>query len=320
MNPASNRDLPCPPVILAGPTGVGKTELATGLAEDHPYELVSADSMQLYRGMEIGTGQPTAGELGGVRLHGCGLLNPDEPFDVQRFLELSGEIHNGIVARGAVPLYVGGTGMYLRALRWGLVELPSIPPGIRRGLEARWERGEGESLFEALRVRDPELAGRIPPTDRIRVIRGLEVYEATGRKLSDLQAQWNNPQPRFQHRLVVLNAPREALYRRIERRVDAMFEAGWIGEAEALLAAGYPESLHAFKAIGYREIFAMLRGERSEAETRNLIKAKTRQFAKRQLTWFRREREALWLEYSGGDVREALKPAEKILESLRRTP
>lgn len=319
MNPPF-RAAPYPVLILAGPTGVGKTELATLLAKRRPYELISADSMQLYRGMEIGTGQPAEGELDGVRLHGCGILDPDEPFDVQRFLELTGDLHRAIVERDAAPIYVGGTGMYLRALRWGLVELPEIPPEVRSRLEDQWSRGQRRELFEALQACDPELASRIPPTDRIRVIRGLEVFETTGQRLSDLQKQWDRPRARFEHRLAVLTCPREAMNRRIERRVDAMFEAGWVREAEALLDAGYPESLHAFKAIGYREIFALLRGERSEAETRELIKTRTRQFAKRQLTWFRRERDAHWIEYDGRETSEALRPLEKLLEPMQRTP
>lgn len=320
MSPSVRSSPPCPILILAGPTGVGKTELATLLAERYPYELISADSMQLYRGMEIGTGQPTAGELGDIKLHGCGLVSPDESFDVRQFLELTGEIHKSILARGAVPLYVGGTGMYLRALRWGLVELPAIPPEIREALEQRWKAGEREALFEALRQCDPELASRIPPTDRIRVIRGLEVFQATGKRLSELQAQWDEPRPRFPHRLIVLNCPRDVLNCRIEQRVDAMVEAGWVREVRTLLEAGYDEALHAFKAIGYREIAEQLRGERSEAETITLIKTRTRQFAKRQLTWFRRELEATWIEYEGREVREALRPVEKLLESLRTTP
>ncbi len=327
MNPTA-KDPAEPVLILAGPTGVGKTELAVRLAERRataeagrtPLELISADSMQMYRGMAIGTGQPTAKEMGGVALHACGLIDPDEPFDVQRFLRLTGNIHDDVLNRKRTPFYVGGTGMYLRALRWGLVELPEIPPEIRERLEVRWTGGEREVLFRELEARDPELAARIPKTDRIRVIRGLEVHEATGLKLSELQSQWDAPKARFNHRLVVLHCPREILHERIEQRVDAMFNQGWVAEAEALLKAGYAESLHAFKAIGYREIFAHLRGEISEADTRDLIKTRTRQFAKRQLTWFRREQDAVWIDYADGGPIEALGALEKILEPVRKTP
>lgn len=309
-----------PVLILAGPTGVGKTELAARFAGRGGYELISADSMQIYRGMEIGTGQPTAEELGGIRLHACGLLRPEEPFDVQRFLRLTENIHNDIVDRGARPLYVGGTGMYLRALRWGLADVPAIPRGVRPRLEAEWRADGGAALYLRLGTLDPAIAARIAPGDHVRIVRALEVIEVTGRRFSDVQVQWENPTARFPHRLVVLNCPRTVLVERIERRVDAMMEHGWIDEVRALMRAGYPEGLHAFKALGYREIFALLRGEMNEATARAAIKARTRQFARRQLTWFRKERGAAWIEYDGYDVAQALPALEKELESPEKTP
>lgn len=312
-------DSAMPVLIVAGPTGVGKTELAVRLALRHRLELISADSMQMYRGMEIGTGQPRPEELHGVALHGCGVLEPDESFDVQRFLTLTGALHAEIVARGATPMYVGGTGMYLRALRWGLVELPPIPPEVRARLERQWADGGRGELFERLKSDDPDLAARVAPGDRVRIIRGLEVFESTGRRLSDLQRQWDRPLPRFNHRLVVLHCPRETLCRRIDRRVDLMFEQGWVEEVRALLRRGFPESLHAFKAIGYREIMQGLREGTPAADIRERIKARTRQFAKRQITWFRKEREALWIEYPGEQLDPAVAAVEKLLESRQAT-
>jgi tRNA dimethylallyltransferase len=307
-------------LILAGPTGVGKTELAVRWAERGKRELISADSMQIYRGMEIGTAQPSAEELRGIKLHGCGILRPDTPFDVRRFVELTSESHREINARGSEPAYVGGTGMYLRALRWGLVELPDMPPEIRPELEARWHSEGGPVLHAELEALDPQIAGRIAPTDRVRIVRALEVIRATGMRFSDLQRQWNNPRPRFNHVLVVLSCPRSQLVRRIEHRVDAMFDAGWIDEVKALIDKGYPPTLHAFKALGYREIVAFLNGRGSEQEVRETVKARTRQFARRQLTWFRRELGAHWLDYDGRDVGNALQPLENLLESLPDTP
>lgn len=305
-NPVNESNSAKPPIlILAGPTGAGKTQLAVWLAQRLPYELVSADSMQVYRGMEIGTAQPTEEELRGVPVHATGILEPDERFDVARFLEICDRAHADIEARGKTPLYVGGTGLYLRALRWGLFDQPEIPRKVRRELEEELEREGTEAMHARLAERDPELAGRISERDRIRIVRGLEVALATGRPLSDWQRQWERREPRFPHRLVILTCPREVLVARIERRTRAMLEAGWIEEVERLLERGYSPELHAFKALGYREIVDHLRGRLSRDELEEQIMIQTRRFAKRQMTWFRSETAAQWIEYDGEHIEQA---------------
>lgn len=309
-----------PTLILAGPTGVGKTELAVRLAEGHPYELISADSMQVYRGLEIGTAQPTAAELRGVPLHGCGIVDPQEAFNAKKFLDFSAEVHGRIVEAGRVPLYVGGTGMYLRALRFGLFEQPDSTDEdrpriqeIRARLMAEAAESGPEALHRRLAESDPAMAARIASRDAVRIVRALEVLEATGRPLSQLHGEWGEPRPRFDHVLIVLSCPRAELVARIERRTDAMLAAGWVEETRRLLAAGVAPAQHCFKALGYAEIIARLRGELSEAEMRDRIKARTRQFAKRQMTWFRKEPGAVWIERGDGGPQAALEKIDNLI-------
>lgn len=284
-----------PRILLAGPTGIGKTALAVELAQRFALEIISADSMQIYRGLEIGTAQPTAEERAKACFHGCGEREPAERYDVQQFLERCARAEAEIVARGRTPLYVGGTGLYLRALRWGLCDQPESDPALRARLENELIAEGPEAMHARLLQCDPAAARRIGPGDPIRLVRAMELNLLTGRRLEEVQRQWANPQARFPHRLVVLTAPRELLRRRIARRTTAMLTAGWIDEARRLLEAGHQPDLHCFKALGYREIFEHLAGrvERRELEWR--IATATQQFAKRQMIWFRRERPALWL-------------------------
>lgn len=308
-----------PPTILmlSGPTGIGKTGLAVRLAQRFAVEIISADSMQVYRGMPIGTAQPTPEERAAARFHVCGMLAPDVPFSAQRFLELCDAAHRDILARGRVPLYVGGTGLYLRALRWGLFEQEGADGSIREALHEEIAAAGAPALHQRLAALDPASAARIAPNDAIRIVRALEVHAATGRRLSELQNQWERPRPRFDHTLVVIGAPRELIRRRIAERTRAMLEGGWIAEVRALLERGIPETQHCFKALGYREVIAHLRGELNFEALVSRVTTLTQQFAKRQMVWFRRERPALWLAPEGGDPASLEGQLEKLLEMFR---
>lgn len=314
MSPNHTPQLPA--LLLSGPTGIGKTELAVRLAQVYPVEIISADSMQVYRGMEIGTAQPSAEQRRRAAFHLCGVLEPTEPFNVQRFLEMCEEAHRQILARGRIPLYVGGTGLYLRALRWGLFSQEARDETLRAALEEEARRDGPQALRRRLERLDPASARRIAPGDVVRLVRALEVHTLTGRPLSELQCQWERPRPRFPHVLGVLIAPRELVRRRIAERTELMLGEGWVEEVRRLLERGVPPGQHCFKALGYREILRHLAGEIDQGRMRQLIVSQTHQFAKRQMAWFRRERPALWLPVKEGNLAVLHNLLEKLLAKL----
>lgn len=314
-----------PTLLLSGPTAVGKTALAVELAGRFGCEIISADSMQVYRGMEIGTAQPTGEERSRANFHLCGVRDPADPFSVAEWLKLCDAAHRDIVSRGKTPLYVGGTGMYLRALRWGLFDMSPPEPqtsavhpaDIRRQLESELSALGPAALHERLKHIDPEAVSRISPNDSIRIVRALEVHALTGRPIGEFQNQWDAPRPRFPHVLVTLVAGRSRLRQRIARRTDEMLRAGWIDETRTLLECGIPKTQHCFKALGYREIIENLEGRLSPGELRGSIVTRTGQFSKRQMIWLRRERPALWLEIDFERPAQTLRRVENMLANMR---
>ena len=273
--------------FLAGPTACGKTAAGIELAERIGAEVVALDSMSLYRGMDIGTAKPTAAERARVPHHLVDILDPHEDYSVAEYLRAAHAACRDILERGRTPLFVGGSGLYLRAVLRGVFEGPSADWEFRRRLERELQESSAEALHARLRTVDPAAATRLPPRDVRRVVRALEVYHLTGRPASELQQQPAlDPALRPRH-VFWLSPPREWLFQRINRRVEQMIDAGLVEEVRALLAAPRPLGRTARQALGYQEMIAYLCGARSLAEAVATIQTRTRQFAKRQHTWFR---------------------------------
>jgi tRNA dimethylallyltransferase len=285
-------------VVICGPTAVGKTALALNLAEYFNAEIISADSRQLYRLMDIGTAKPIAEELQRVRHHLIDVAWPDEDFHAARFVSLAEEAVADIHRRSKRAFLVGGTGLYLRALTEGLLQAPSANPKLRQRLHSRAEAEGSASLHEALARVDPDSAARLHPNDLIRIVRALEVFEHSGSMLSALQDKHGFNSKPYRTVKICLNMPRDVLYRRIDQRAEVMFTQGLLEEAETLLGAGYDPSLKALRTIGYRQAFALLRKEMARDEAIDDLKQATRRYAKQQLTWFRKDKSMIWLESS----------------------
>lgn len=282
--------------VLTGPTASGKTAFSIQLAKAFDCEIVCMDSMQIYRGMDIGTAKPTIEEMDGIPHHMIDVADPVESFSVARYQEMAEECIAGIHARGKRALLVGGTGLYLRALRQPMMMGDVAGDDVLRAeLEALAADDEGKQrLHDMLSEVDPVTADRLHLNDVRRVVRALEVYRLTGKPFS--QQEQPKQTSRFQYRVATLFMDRSILYSRIEKRVDIMVAQGLIKEVRKLLDNGVPDDCQAMKAIGYKEIVPYLKGEADWAETEYLLKLNTRHYAKRQLTWMRREEDVLWVD------------------------
>jgi len=275
-------------LVVTGPTASGKTRLAIEVAEAVGGEIVSADSMQVYRHLDIGTAKPTAQERRRVPHHLIDVADPDEEFHAARFVAEADRAIADIAGRGRVPVVCGGTALYLKALIHGLAPAPGRDPAVRAELEARWDRGEREALRQELARVDPETARRLHPNDRTRIVRALEVWRVTGRPISELHRAHRFGPVRYRALMVGLLTDRPGLYRRIDERVVSMVEAGWVEEVRRVLSMGYGAHLPPLRAIGYRQICAHLLEGRPLDQAVAEIQQETRRFAKRQMTWFRR--------------------------------
>ncbi len=274
-------------LVLTGPTASGKSRLALALAERLGAEIIAMDSMTLYRGMDIGTAKPSAADRERVRHHLIDVLDPWQSASVAWWLEQAKKCYHEIAGRRKRTLFVGGTPLYLKALLHGLFEGPPADEALRERLAADAERDGAAALHQRLAAVDPAAAARLHPNDVRRIIRALEVWELTGRPISSQQSQWNQSPPAANNRVFWLDLPRPQLYARINNRVREMFAAGLIEEARRLRALPRPLSREAGKALGYKELFDHLDGRATLEETIEHIQTRSRQFAKRQLAWFR---------------------------------
>jgi tRNA dimethylallyltransferase len=300
---------PQPPlVVLAGPTASGKSALALELARAFPFEIVNADSLQVYRGMDIGSAKPTPEERAQLPHHLVDVADPDEPYNAGRFVTEAEAAIADIRGRGRWPLVVGGTGMYIRALLRGLDDLPSDPV-VRAALDARWENGEGEALYSELLSTDPETAARVHRSDRARVVRALEIRVVAGEPASALRARWEVRAPRHPNLFLALRPERAPLNARIDARVDEMFRRGFLDEVRGLLAKGYGPAVKPMGALGYRHALSHLLGGVPFPQAVEEMKRDTRRYAKRQMTWLSGERDVVWLAPGGaaGSAAERIK-------------
>jgi tRNA dimethylallyltransferase len=272
-------------IVIVGPTAVGKSELALQLAQYFPLEIISADSRQVYRYMDIGTNKPSPAERAAVPHHVIDVVEPDEDFSLAMYHRLALEALKVIQQRGRLPLLVGGSGLYV----WSMIEgwtIPQVPPDreMRRRLEFRAEQDDSQSLYRELQAIDPAAAEKINPSNIRRVIRALEIYYATGQPPSRLQRK---EEPGFSVLVIGLTQERSELYRRIDWRVDRMMQRGLVEEVEELIKKGYSPSLPSMSGIGYRQIAQFLRGEMTLSEAISKMKYETHRLARHQYAWFR---------------------------------
>lgn len=302
---------PPPVIVILGPTATGKSALGLHLAGEVDGEIVNADSLQAYRGLDVGTAKPTLEERARVPHHLVDVLEPTERYSAGEFARRARAAIAEIRARDRRPIVVGGSGLYLRALLEGISPVPPGDPAVRRRLRERVEEEGLAALHAELRARDPETAERLPPGDTQRILRALEVVEVSGTPLSE----WIGRRPYGETRLpafrIGLTLPRAVLYDAIARRVARMLQHGWVGEVARLLAEGLDPAAPAFQAIGYREIARHLAGEWSLDRAAEETVRATRRYAKRQLTWFRKERDIMWL-----DARDAASDPGSVFDLI----
>ncbi len=298
-------------IVICGATGIGKTSVGIELAEKLGGEIVSADSMQIYRDMDIGTAKPTPAELERIDHHLIDIVEPDEDYDAVRFSKQARDRIAEIGSRGRLPLVVGGTGLYIKALLHGLFESKPVDSRIRNRLRQEAEEKGSRFLYERLQENDPASADRLHPNDAYRIIRALETIETTGKSISDLHQDHGFEDDPYIVLKIGLRMERRKLYRRIDKRIDLMIEAGLVGEVKTLLQMGYTADLKSMQSIGYRHVVEYLQDKLSWDECIRTPKRDTRRFANRQFTWFGADRQIQW--YAPDQLNEIARLVEGFL-------
>jgi len=293
-------------LIIAGPTAVGKTAVAETVAEKLSGELISADSRQIYKGLDVGTAKPRNSK---IPYHLIDIVTPEKRYDAAQFARDAQTLIKQIYDRGKIPIIVGGTGLYIRALTEGIFEGDFRDETVREELLRRWRAGE--NLYAELMRVDPEAAKKIDPKNFVRIQRALEVYIVSGKPISYWWKTATKKPSEWKFVKIILNKEIKALYERIEKRVDEMLEAGWVDEVKNLLKSGVPENAPAFSSIGYRQVVDYIKGKLSWEQMREQIIKATKEYARRQLIWFRKEPGAVWLDTTGK------KPQEVALEVIK---
>lgn len=283
-------------IIICGPTASGKTSTAIRIAQTFKGEIIGADSMQVYKYMDIGTAKPTRSERSCVPHHLIDFIAPDEHFDAQKYTRLAHETVMKLYSHGIIPFIVGGTGLYIKALVHGLFKTEASDPLIRNRLKEEARIYGLSFLYTQLNRKDPDTAKRIHPNDTYRIIRALEVYELTGKRISEFHQGHRFKDNPFEFLKIGLHINRDILYDRIDRRVDAMIDGGLFREVTELLEMGYSSGLKSMQSIGYRHLVDFIEGNCNWDETVQTLKRDTRRYAKRQLTWFKADPEIIWIE------------------------
>lgn len=305
-------------IVVCGPTASGKTDLSIGLAKAFSGEVVSADSMQIYRGMDIGTAKPTAAEMEGVPHHMLDVAEPGESYSVSRYAREAAACVDDILRRGKQPIVCGGTGLYIDGLLRGTEFQPcGVDLGLREALEAQWQQAGPAAMMARLAQADPESAARLHINDKRRILRALEVYLATGETITAHNLRTQTVPPRYEAvQLGLCTEPRAILYGRIDRRVDQMLDQGLAQEVRRLQQEGRLAGTAA-QAIGYKEMLDYLAGRVPLEQAAELIRQKSRNYAKRQLTWFRRKQEIRWITYNRPEMAGAI--LQEATEYLQKT-
>jgi tRNA dimethylallyltransferase len=299
-------------VIICGPTGVGKTRFAIDLALKFGGEIIGADSVQIYRHMDIGSAKPTAEERAAVPHHLVDCVDPDRAFSAADYAAMAQEVLQALYDRDVLPVVVGGTGLYIKALVYGLFEAPAADEALRRRLHREVQQAGAPALHRRLAQSDPQAAGRIHPNDAFRITRALEVLETTGRSISRHQQTHGFRQPQVDALSIGLTLPRDQLYERINHRIDLMLAAGLKEEVQSMLDQGYDPQLKSMQSLGYRHMTAFLQGAVTWDEAVVTLKRDHRRYAKRQMTWFSADGAVHWLQPDGIDA--AIELVERFLK------